>query len=216
MAPDKFIGLAESSGLIREIGDWVIVEACQTLKRWRGHEISISVNVSARQLADDGFARRIMQTVQRHGVSPVLLGFEITESTLMQDLDQSFEQLTALRDYGFRISIDDFGTGYSSLSYLTRLPIDELKIDRSFVSGAQRSSIVLNTIIAMARALQIEVVAEGVETETQRDQLQAAGCDQLQGFLLGKPMPVTEFETRFGIVKVETSASSGSKIKRIK
>ncbi|TNF86143.1 MAG: EAL domain-containing protein [Gammaproteobacteria bacterium] len=216
VAPDKFIGLAESSGLIREIGDWVIVEACQTLKRWQGHEISISVNVSARQLADDGFARRIMQTVQRHGVSPALLGFEITESTLMQDLDQSFEQLTALRDYGFRISIDDFGTGYSSLSYLTRLPIDELKIDRSFVSGAQHSAIVLSTIIAMARALQLEVVAEGVETETQRDQLQAAGCDQLQGFLLGKPMPVTEFETRFGIVEAETSASLGSKIKRIK
>ena len=216
VAPDKFIGLAESSGLIRELGDWVIGEACRTLKRWPAIEVPISVNVSARQLADDGFAARILKTVQRHGIRPRLLGFEITESTLMQDLDQSFEQLTALRDYGFRISIDDFGTGYSSLSYLTRLPIDELKIDRSFVSGAQRSTIVLSTIIAMARALQLDVVAEGVETETQRDQLQAAGCDQLQGFLLGKPMAVTEFEAEFEILRSPKPNNSSNKVTKIK
>ena len=214
--PDKFIGLAESSGLIREIGDWVIVEACQTLKRWPRQALPISVNVSARQLAEDSFAARIVKTVQRLGISPRLLAFEITESTLMHDLDQSFEQLTALRDFGFRISIDDFGTGYSSLSYLTRLPIDELKIDRSFVSGAQHSTIVLSTIIALARALKLDVVAEGVETESQRDQLQAAGCDQLQGFLLGEPMPVAEFEARFDLVATARSADTDSKIKRIR
>lgn len=216
VAPDKFIGLAESSGLIRELGDWVIVEACCTLKRWPQREVPISVNVSARQLADDSFAERIMKTVQRHGIRPGLLGFEITESTLMHDLDQSFEQLTVLRDFGFRISIDDFGTGYSSLSYLTRLPIDELKIDRSFVSGAQHSTIVLSTIIALARALELDVVAEGVETETQRDQLRAAGCDQLQGFLLGMPMPVAEFEARFELASIAKPIENDGKIKRIK
>ena len=216
VAPDKFIGLAESSGLIRELGDWVIVEACRTLKRWPRREVPMSVNVSARQLADDSFAERIVKTVQRHGISPGLLGFEITESTLMHDLDQSFEQLTALRDFGFRISIDDFGTGYSSLSYLTRLPIDELKIDRSFVSGAQHSTIVLSTIIALARALGLDVVAEGVETEIQRDQLQAAGCDQLQGYLLGMPMPVSEFEARYDMVSIAKSADNDARIKRIK
>ncbi len=220
VAPDKFIGLAESSGLIREIGDWVITSACSTLKKWPRAEIPIAVNISSRQLADDSFAERTINTVRRCGIPNNLIAFEITESTLMQDLDQSFEQLTLLRDAGFRISIDDFGTGYSSLSYLTRLPIDELKIDRSFVSGAQHSSIVLNTIIAMARALELEVVAEGVETELQRDQLRAAGCDLLQGFLLGKPMPVAEFEATFGIFHGDTgeSAERGGKgrLKRIK
>ncbi len=220
VAPDKFIGLAESSGLIREIGDWVITSACATLKKWPGAEIPIAVNISSRQLADDSFAERTINTVKRCGIPNGLIAFEITESTVMQDLDQSFEQLTRLRDAGFRISIDDFGTGYSSLSYLTRLPIDELKIDRSFVSGAQHSSIVLNTIIAMARALELEVVAEGVETEMQRDQLRAAGCDLLQGFLLGKPMPVAEFEATFDIAHGEardsTDREGKGQLKRIK
>ena len=125
------------------------------------------------------------------------LAFEITESILMQNLAESFERLNLLRNEGFKISIDDFGTGYSSLSYLTRLPIDELKIDRSFVSGSQHSSIVLSTIVAMGRALNIHVVAEGVETEAQRKELADCGCDLLQGYLLGRPTPVSDFESRF-------------------
>ncbi len=217
IAPDSFIPVAESSGLIREIGDWVLAEACRTLSAWPGREIPISINVSARQLADDGFVERVLKTVRRYEIAPELLRFEITESTLMQNLDQTREQLTQLRARGFRISIDDFGTGYSSLAYLTRLPVDELKIDRSFVSGAQRSKIVLSTIIAMARALNYEVVAEGVETEAQRDELIGSGCDLLQGYLLGKPMPVAEFQARFGLDEPEFSHTGlGVKLRQVK
>ena len=118
----------------------------------------------------------------------------------MHNLDQSFEKLNLLRKRGIQVSIDDFGTGYSSLAYLTRLPIDEFKIDRSFVSGSQRSAVVLSTIVAMGRALNIHVVAEGVETEEQRQELADCGCDLLQGYLLGRPMPVSEFEERFKLV----------------
>ena len=116
---------------------------------------------------------------------------------LIENLDHCFERLNKLRDAGFGISIDDFGTGYSSLAYLTRLPIDELKIDRSFVSGSQHSPVILNTIVAMARALDLLVVAEGVETEEQRRSLAESGCNLLQGYLMAKPMPVDEFESGF-------------------
>ncbi len=214
IAPDRFIPVAENSGLIRELGDWVLAETCRTLKAWPGREIPISINVSARQLADDGFVERVLKTVRRHEVAPNLVRFEITESTLMQNLDQTRERLTRLREQGFRISIDDFGTGYSSLAYLTRLPVDELKIDRSFVSGAQRSKIVLSTIIAMARALDYEVVAEGVETEAQRDELVGSGCDLLQGYLLGKPMPIAEFQERFELDEPASTTSTSSTLLR--
>ncbi len=215
IAPDRFIPVAESSGLIREIGDWVLAETCRTIDAWSGREIPISINVSGRQLADDGFVERVLKTVRRYEVAPERVRFEITESTLMQNLDQTHEQLTALRDQGFRISIDDFGTGYSSLAYLTRLPVDELKIDRSFVSGAQRSKIVLSTIIAMARALNFEVVAEGVETEAQRDELIGSGCDLLQGYLLGKPMPVVEFHSIFGSDEPAVQTKQSTKLRRV-
>jgi diguanylate cyclase (GGDEF)-like protein len=195
--PVEFIEIAEVSGLIFDIGDWVIAEACQILRRWSGREIPISINVSGWQLADVDFVPRVLDIVNRYGIDPKYLVFEITETILMQNLAESFERLNLLREEGFKISIDDFGTGYSSLSYLTRLPIDELKIDRSFVSGSQHSSIVLGTIVAMGRALNIHVVAEGVETEAQRKELADCGCDFLQGYLLGKPMPVSDFESQF-------------------
>jgi diguanylate cyclase (GGDEF)-like protein len=195
--PSEFIEIAEASGLIFDIGDWVIAEACQILRRWSGREIPISVNVSGWQLADVDFVPRVLDIVKRYGIDPKYLAIEITETILMQNLDESFERLSLLRDEGFKISIDDFGTGYSSLSYLTRLPIDELKIDRSFVSGSQYSSVVLSTIVAMGRALNIHVVAEGVENESQRKKLTDCGCDLLQGYLLGKPTSVSDFEARF-------------------
>lgn len=195
--PSEFIEIAEASGLILDIGDWVIAEACRILQRWPGREIPVSVNVSGWQLADADFVPRVLDIVKRHRIDPKYLVFEITETILMQNLDDSFERLSRLRGEGFKISIDDFGTGYSSLSYLTRLPIDELKIDRSFVSGSQHSSIVLSTIVAMGRALNIHVVAEGVESEAQRKELADCGCDLLQGYLLGKPTSVTDFEALF-------------------
>lgn len=208
--PVEFIEIAETSGLVLEIGDWVIAEACRILKRWSGQAIPISVNVSGRQLADANFVPRILKTVTHYGVDPQLLVFEITETMLMQNLEESHERLTLLRNEGFKISIDDFGTGYSSLSYLTRLPIDELKIDRSFVSGSQHSAVVLGTIIAMGRALNIHVVAEGVETEGQREELAECGCDLLQGYLLGKPISVFEFESQFELPKADNVFSIAS------
>ncbi|MFT5399154.1 MAG: diguanylate cyclase (GGDEF)-like protein [Gammaproteobacteria bacterium] len=197
IAPFEFIRIAENTGLILEIGDWVIAEACRILQSWGDHAVTISVNVSGKQLGDVSFVSRIFDTVKKYDIEPRLIELEITETMLIENLDHCIERITELRSAGFKISIDDFGTGYSSLAYLTRLPIDELKIDRSFVSGSQRSPVVLNTIIAMGRALNLRVVAEGVETEEQRDNLIDSGCDLLQGYLLGMPMPVEEFENLF-------------------
>ena len=197
IAPFEFIRIAESTGLILEIGDWVIAEACRILQSWGDHAVSMSVNVSGKQLADVNFVSRIFDTVKKYNIEPRLIELEITETMLIENLDHCIERITELRSAGFKISIDDFGTGYSSLAYLTRLPIDELKIDRSFVSGSERSPVVLNTIIAMGRALNLRVVAEGVETEEQRDNLIVSGFDLLQGYFLGMPMPVEEFENLF-------------------
>ncbi len=193
--PQKFIAVAELTGLIGEIGLWVLTETCRIIQRWGDQAIPISVNVSGQQLADESFVNDAIDIVQHYAINPTMIEFEITETMLMQDLDKSFDRLTRLRDKGFRISIDDFGTGYSSLSYLTQLPIDALKIDRSFVSGSEQSSVVLDTIIALGKALGIHVVAEGVETEQQKLALIENGCDLLQGYLLGRPMPVAQFET---------------------
>ncbi|MHC4222209.1 MAG: putative bifunctional diguanylate cyclase/phosphodiesterase, partial [Planctomycetota bacterium] len=183
IAPYEFIKIAENTGMILEIGDWVIGETCRILKRWADQAVSISVNVSGGQLGDANFVSRLFAMVRKYNIDPELIELEITETMLMENLENCIERLTELRSAGFKISIDDFGTGYSSLAYLTRLPIDELKIDRSFVSGSQRSTVVLNTIIAMGRALNLLVVAEGVETEQQRTELVDSGCDLLQGYL---------------------------------
>ena len=193
----KFIEVAELTGLIGDIGQWVLEEACRIVNSWGDQAVPISVNVSGQQLADEGFVEDVISIVQGAGVDPRMIEFEITETMLMQNLDQSYERLTQLRKQGFLISIDDFGTGYSSLSYLTQLPIDALKIDRSFVSGDEQSAIVLETIIALGKALGIHVVAEGVETDLQKDALIKCGCDMLQGYLLGRPVPVAQFETDF-------------------
>lgn len=197
IAPVEFISIAERTGMILEIGEWVIAEACRILQRWGDNAVAISVNVSGRQLGDGHFVSRVFATTRKYRINPDLIEFEITETMLMENLDQCLERLNQLRDAGFSISMDDFGTGYSSLAYLTQLPIDELKIDRSFVSGEQSSEVVLDTIVAMGRALDMLVVAEGVETEQQRAMLIASGCDLLQGFLMAKPMPVDEFESKY-------------------
>lgn len=197
VAPFEFIEIAEKTGMILEIGEWVIAEACRILQSWGDNAVAISVNVSGRQMGDVHFVSRVLAITRKYRIDPHLIGFEITETMLMENLDQCLERLNQLREAGFSISMDDFGTGYSSLAYLTQLPIDELKIDRSFVSGEQSSEVVLDTIVAMGRALEMLVVAEGVETEQQRKMLIASGCDLLQGFLLAKPMPVAEFESRY-------------------
>jgi diguanylate cyclase (GGDEF)-like protein len=195
LTPDKFLPLADETGLIQEVGSWVLGEATRQTRLWRdeGREGSVvAVNVSAVQFRRPSFAAEIAAALETAGLDASQLGIEITETVLMQDLDTTTHTLFRLKDMGVRISIDDFGTGYSSLSYLKRFPIDELKIDRSFVAGLNDDAdnlAIVRTIIALGKALKLDVVAEGVETEAQLEFLRAMGCDRAQGFLLGRPAP---------------------------
>jgi diguanylate cyclase (GGDEF)-like protein len=197
ISPEEFIKVAEDMGLICDIGDWVLKETCRMISRWKEHAVPVSVNVSAGQLGDEGFVNRSIKMVEDYDVDPRMIIFEITESMLMQNVQLSRKRLALLRNRGFGISIDDFGTGYSSLSYLSQLPIDELKIDRAFVSGSEYSHAILTTIIALGKALGLKIVAEGVETKQQCDMLSTSGCDLLQGFFLARPMPQEDFENKF-------------------
>jgi diguanylate cyclase (GGDEF)-like protein len=198
--PDEFVPIAEESGLIVPLGGWVIEQACTQLSSWQGSalgELVVSVNVSAHQIQSTDFAEGISALLAAKGVRPELLEVEITESLLMTDLPGAIEVLTKLRDIGVGVSVDDFGTGYSSLSYLKRLPIDKLKIDRSFVSDLHRDSDdaeICAAIIAMARNIGLSVVAEGVELQQQLDFVRRNGCDEMQGYLFSKALPADEFE----------------------
>jgi len=186
--PGEFIQLAEDTGLILRIGEWVLREACRWAQRAGG--VPVSVNLSPRQFNDARLAESVAQALAESGLAPNLLELEITESTAMQHTDATLATLGKLKRLGVSISIDDFGTGYSSLAYLRRFPVDKLKIDRSFVAVApadKEQAAIISAIVALAHALQIEVVAEGVETEAQRDFLARCGCDYLQGYLIGRP-----------------------------
>jgi len=200
VAPGAFVPLAEETGLIVPIGAWVVGEACRQLAAWRaqGHgALSLSVNVSARQLRDDGLLETTRQAIARHGVPAERLDFELTESMVMEDAERNLQRMHALRQLGIGLSIDDFGTGYSSLAYLNRLPIDKLKIDRSFVTGMlahPTDRAITMAIIGLGHTLGIQVVAEGVESADQVALLRAAGCDVLQGYLLARPMPADEVD----------------------
>lgn len=196
---EGFIKIAEESGSIIAIGDWVFETACRQIKSWEREygEISIAVNVSARQLQEENYVERVLSIVRKYDVNPKLVELEITETVLMREFDESFVALKQLREHGITISIDDFGTGYCSLSYLSRLPVDTLKIDRSFISGDQPSIAVLEMIVAMAKALGLKTVGEGVETQEQKDWLIREGCDYLQGYLISKPISSKELESRF-------------------
>jgi len=193
VSPAVFIPLAERHGLIAEIGLWVIEEACRQAAQWRrgGLRMRVAVNISGHQLRHDGLVQRIEAALKRHGIPPGRLTCEITESVAMEDTRQTRAAFERLRRAGLHISIDDFGTGHSSLAVLRRLPAAELKIDRAFVTdlatSAEARSIV-KTIVELAGTLHLRVVAEGVETEDQRDQLVALGCDELQGHLFARPM----------------------------
>jgi diguanylate cyclase len=192
VSPADFIPIAEETGLIVPIGEWVLHEACRQASLFDDGRLVIRVNVSARQLAEPGLAETVKAALISSGLPPARLCLEVTESVVLEDGDRSVAALEALRDIGVRVSLDDFGTGYCSLSYLRRLPIDSLKIDRSFVRGlgheADDDSIV-TLVIDLARALGVSVVAEGVETEEQLAGLRARGCDTMQGFLFAKPGP---------------------------
>ena len=204
LGPDVFIPIAERSGLIVPIGEWVLDQACAQLRQWHdgGHpHWTMAVNLSPLQFAANGLLEMVKATLHRHGLAPERLTLEITETTAMKDVESSLLILNALTTLGVRIAIDDFGTGYSSLLYLKRMPATELKIDRAFVRELEESAedaAIVASIVALGRSLQLQVVAEGVETAGQRDYLSDLGCDQLQGYHLGRPMPADEFLRKVG------------------
>jgi diguanylate cyclase (GGDEF)-like protein len=201
VSPAQFIPLAEELGIILPIGDWVIEQACAQLKAWEMNPVMrkmrVSVNVSPRQLSQPYFVEQVKDAIQKSGIRTSQLKLELTESFILNDVDEAIEKMRELRSIGICFAMDDFGTGYSSLAYLTRLPLEQLKIDQSFVRNIPRdknSCVMVRTIINIANNFGMEVVAEGVETDEQLAFLRQYGCHQFQGYLFGKPVPVQEFE----------------------
>jgi EAL domain-containing protein (putative c-di-GMP-specific phosphodiesterase class I) len=202
--PLKFIQILEDTGLIFEVGRWALRQALADQQRWRAKGLPVprvAVNVSAQQLRDPHFVQDVqLALASQEGLRPSL-ELEITESLLMEDIERNIERLKMLRDLGVTIAIDDFGTGYSSLNYLARLPMDTLKVDRSFVVGMAQSSesrTIVSTIISLAHSLGLKVVAEGVETEEQLNLLRQLKCDGMQGFLLSRPVASAEIASFLG------------------
>ncbi|WP_313275533.1 bifunctional diguanylate cyclase/phosphodiesterase, partial [Stenotrophomonas sp.] len=204
LSPDVFIPIAERSGLIIPIGEWVLDQACAQLRQWHdagNANWTMAVNLSPMQFSSPTLVDSVRRTLQRHAIAAHQLTLEVTESTAMKDVEATLQMLQALTDMGVQIAIDDFGTGYSSLLYLKRMPATELKIDRAFVRDLEHNSedaAIVASIIALGRSLQLQVVAEGVETAAQRDFLGEMGCDVLQGYHLGRPMDAIEFMRKVG------------------
>lgn len=198
-APGTFIPVAEETGLIVPIGEWVLREACQQAAQWRARygDMTVAVNVSPRQLADSGFPEKVQTALTASGLPPHLLTLEITESIAMSQAGGDFATLHRLRDIGVGMAMDDFGTGYSSLSHLRRIPLTELKIDRALMAAVPQDAAIPATILELGFRLGLEIVAEGVETQAQRDWLCAMNCQTIQGFLIAKPLPAGEFEQQF-------------------
>jgi len=198
ISPAVFIPLAEYSGLIIDIGDWVINEACQQLKSLEGKgfsDVGISVNVSIPQFKRENFVDTIIEATVKHQIEPSRLELEITENILMDEPQVVIDALVKVKEKGVSIALDDFGTGYSSLSYLQKLPLDRLKVDRSFVNDIAKpgESLIADTIINLGKQMNLKVIAEGIEEQDQEAHLKAQGCDEVQGFFYAKPMPADEF-----------------------
>jgi diguanylate cyclase (GGDEF)-like protein/PAS domain S-box-containing protein len=205
ISPAEFIPMAEETGLIYPIGWWVLETACAQLKIWQNDERSsnlvLAVNVSAKQFHQADFADQVQAVVQHYGINPTLLKLELTESMLLDNIEVTIATMVALRQCGVKFSLDDFGTGYSSLQYLKRLPLDQLKIDQSFVrdiASDNNDKAIVSTIIAMAHGMNLDVIAEGVETEEQRQLLLNMDCLHFQGYLFSKPVAIEQFETLLG------------------
>ncbi|QHG64987.1 putative bifunctional diguanylate cyclase/phosphodiesterase [Pseudomonas putida] len=213
MLPDRFIGLAEKTGLIIPIGEWVLDQACRQMRQWleQGHrDWRMAVNLSAIQFCHAGLVDSVARALQENGLPANCLTLEITETTAMHDADASLTVLQQLSDMGVDLSIDDFGTGYSSLMYLKRLPANELKIDRGFVRDLEQDSddaAIVSAIVALGQALGLRIVAEGVETNRQQDFLTRLGCDSLQGYLLGQPVPAEQFMGRLQALREESEVA---------
>jgi diguanylate cyclase (GGDEF)-like protein/PAS domain S-box-containing protein len=201
LAPGEFIGLAEETGLILPLGDWVLETACTQIAAWAHRDetagIVVAVNISARQFRQPDFVENVLEVLERTGANPENLKLEITESMLVDKIEEVIVRMTALRSHGLRFSLDDFGTGYSSLTYLKRMPLDQLKIDRAFVRDIlvdATSGAIAQTIIALGHAMGLSVIAEGVETVEQREFLENHDCHSFQGFLFSRPLPLEQFQ----------------------
>jgi EAL domain-containing protein (putative c-di-GMP-specific phosphodiesterase class I) len=212
VGPATFIPIAEDTGLIFPIGRWVLEQACGQLALWAREpglaQLSVSVNVSPRQLHQDGFVEQVIAAVGAAGIDARRLKLEITESLLVDDSASAIATMERLRAFGVRFSLDDFGTGYASLSYLKRLPLAQLKIDQSFVSDLLADShvaAIAQTIVALGRCLQLDVIAEGVETAEQHAFLMEHGCHAFQGYLFSRPLPADAFE-RFARARPQAGA----------
>jgi EAL domain-containing protein (putative c-di-GMP-specific phosphodiesterase class I) len=199
VSPAKFIPVAEETGLIVPIGEWVLQTACAQARAWRNASqmpIRVSVNLSARQFKQANLLGMVTQVLEETQLDPTLLVLELTETSVMEDVDTTISILQQLKKMGVQISIDDFGTGYSSLNYLKRFPIDVLKIDQSFVQDIitdTNDAAIAKAIIAMAQSLQLKVIAEGVETQEQYEFLRQNGCNAMQGYLFSRPLNAIEF-----------------------
>lgn len=200
ISPGEFIPIAEKSSLIINIGEWVMEKAISTLAQWKkkfGISLVMSINISAVHFAQDGFAHRLIQLVKKYGVAPKEIELEITETVLVDDFEHIIKKLELLREYGIQAAIDDFGTGYSSFSYLRSLPIQTIKIDKSFIDAMledKAGNIIVESIVNMVNRLGYETIAEGVEQQEQFDYLKKIGCEYIQGYLLAKPMPEEKLE----------------------
>ncbi|SDT03929.1 sensor domain-containing protein [Pseudomonas oryzae] len=211
VSPERFITIAEENGSIIELGDWILQEACWQMRQWQAQFQPfgpLAVNLSGAQLRQPQLVGRISELLADAGLAPASLQLEITETFVMSQKEEALPILQALKELGLQLAIDDFGTGYSSLSYLKRLPIDILKIDQSFVAGLPddpNDAAITRAIIALGRSMQLTVIAEGVETPAQQHFLAHEGCQQIQGFLIGPPMPAAQFAARF----LQTSPALG-------
>jgi EAL domain-containing protein (putative c-di-GMP-specific phosphodiesterase class I) len=201
ISPDEFIPLAEECGLIQPLGQWVLEAACKQLATWSTWRemanLTIAVNVSALQFHHQDFVSHLLKVLEQSGAKPERLKVELTESLLVKEVSNVIAKMTALKQKGVSFSLDDFGTGYSSLSYLKRLPLDQLKIDQSFVrdiSSDNNDSAIVRAIVVLAKNLGLAVIAEGVETAAQRDFLASHGCRTYQGFFFSHPLPLKKFE----------------------
>ncbi|MBC7787971.1 MAG: EAL domain-containing protein [Methylophilaceae bacterium] len=202
--PIRFIPLAENTGLIVPIGQWVLQTACLQLKAWElslsPRHLVLAVNVSAKQFHQHDFIEEVLTVLQQTGADPANLKLELTESMLVENVEDIITKMNILKSKSVKFSLDDFGTGFSSLSYLKRLPLDQLKIDKSFVSSLLSNpgdAAIVRTVIALGQSFGLDVIAEGVETEAQRKLLAVYGCNCYQGYFFGKPVPLTEFELLF-------------------
>ncbi len=201
ISPTEFIPLAEETGLILTIGQWILKQGCETLVEWAKYpetrDLKLAVNISSRQLSQADFVDQVHAVLAETGANPARLKLEITESVVLDNVEDTIAKMHAIRDLGINFSMDDFGTGYSSLSYLQKLPLEQLKIDQSFIRNMafnSHDSAIIRTILALGKNLSLNVIAEGVESEIQREYLTAYGCEVFQGYLFGKPIPANEFK----------------------